>query len=141
MKDPRTLREAIRYFSDPENCREFMVSVLWPDGVVRCPHCGSDKVAYLDKAKLYYCNGKHPRQKFSLKVGTIFEDSPIGLDKWLPAFWLMINSNNGVSSYELARTLGLRQKSALFMLRRIRESMNLDREGGPEASPVLSPSC
>lgn len=123
MQEPKTLREAIQYFSDPENCREFMLSVLWLDGVVKCPRCGSEQVAYMEKSKLYFCKAKHPGQKFSLKVGTIFEDSPIGLDKWLPAFWLLVNCKNGVSSYELARAVGVTQKSAWFMLHRIREAM------------------
>ena len=127
MTDHATLQDAILYFADFENCRKFMVSVLWPDGVVKCPRCGSEQVAYMQKAKLYFCKAKHPAQKFSLKVGTIFEDSPIGLDKWLPAFWLMVNCKNGISSYEMARALGVTQKSAWFMLHRIRESMKSSR--------------
>jgi len=90
---------------------------------VKCPTCGSDKVAYLEKSRLYFCNTKHPRQKFSLKVGTIMEDSAIGLDKWFPAMWLLANCKNGVSSYEIARDLGVTQKSAWFMLHRIRLAM------------------
>jgi transposase-like protein len=123
METPKTLLEAIQYFSDAENCRQFMISVRWADGVVRCPICDSEKVTYLEKAKVYRCYGKHPRQKFSLKVGTVFEDSPIGLEKWLPAAWLLSNCKNGVSSYELARALGVTQKSAWFMLHRIRLAM------------------
>jgi transposase-like protein len=120
MKAPKTLLQAIQHFSEFENCRQFMLSLRWPDGKVICPICGSDKVAYLEKSRLYYCNTKHPRQKFSLKVGTVLEDSPIGLDKWFPAMWLLANSKNGISSYELARDLGVTQKSAWFMLHRIR---------------------
>jgi transposase-like protein len=123
MNEPTTLLEAIQYFGDPDNCRKFMVSVRWADEVVRCPRCGYDKVSYLEKAKLYFCPGKHPKQKFSLKVGTIFEDSPIGLDKWLPAAWLIANCKNGISSYELARAVGVTQKSAWHMLHRLREAM------------------
>jgi transposase-like protein len=123
MEVPKTLMEAIRYFSDAENCRAFMVSVRWADEVVRCPHCGNENVSYLEKAKLYFCPKKHAKQKFSLKVGTIFEDSPIGLDKWLPAAWLIVNCKNGISSYELARAIGLTQKSAWFVLHRIREAL------------------
>ncbi len=96
MKAPKTLLQAIQYFSDAENCRKFIISVRWMDGKVRCPVCGSDKVAYLEKSRLYYCNTKHPHQKFSLKVGTVIEDSPIGLDKWFPAMWLLANSKNGI---------------------------------------------
>src|ERR1700688_391418 len=120
MKTPNTLQEAIQYFGGAENCRQFMIAVRWPNGKVRCPQCGADKVTYLEKARLYRCYGAHPRQKFSLKVGTIFEDSPIALEKWLPAVWLLINCKNGVSSYEIHRDLGVTQKSAWFMLHRLR---------------------
>ncbi len=130
MDTPKTLIEAIKIFSDAENCRQFMIAVRFADGVVRCPHCGSDKVVYMEKSKLYNCRTKHPRQKFSLKVGTVLEDSPIGLDKWLPAFWLLSNSKNGISSYELARSLGVTQKSAWFMLQRIRLAMQDGFDGG-----------
>jgi hypothetical protein len=123
MNEPKTLRDAIEYFSDSENCRKFMAFVLWPDGVVRCPRCGSETVAYLENAKLYFCRQKHAKQKFSLKVGTIFEDSPIGLEKWLPAAWLIANCKNGISSYELARAIGVTQKSAWHMLHRLRKAM------------------
>jgi len=123
MDAPKTLQQAIQFFSDYENCRRFMIAVRWEDGTVRCPICGSEKVTYLEKAKLYRCYGKHPRQKFSLKVGTVFEDSPIGLDKWLPAVWLLTNCRNGVSSYEISRSIGVTQKSAWFMLHRTREAM------------------
>ncbi len=133
MKAPKTLLEAIQYFSEFENCRQFMLSLRWPDGKVICPTCGSDKVAYLEKSRLYYCNTKHPRQKFSLKIGTILEDSPIGLNKWFPAMWLLANRKNGISSYELARDLGVTQKSAWFMLHRIRLAMkhgSIEKMGG-----------
>jgi len=123
MDIPQTLLEAVKHFSDPKNCRDFMIAVRWDDGIVRCPYCGNDKVSYLENAKLYFCPTKHPKQKFSLKVGTIFEDSPIGLDKWLPAAWLLVNCKNGVSSYELARALGITQKAAWHVLHRIRYAM------------------
>jgi transposase-like protein len=123
MDSPRTLQQAIQYFSDDENCRQFMIDVRWVDGIVRCPYCDSDNVTYLAKAKVYRCYGRHPKQKFSLKVGTVFEDSPIGLDKWLPATWLLSNCKNGISSYELSRAIGVTQKSAWFMLHRIRLAM------------------
>ena len=123
METPKTLLEAIKFFSDKENCRQFMISVRWADGVVRCPQCGSDGVTYLAKANVYKCKTVHPKQKFSLKVGTVYEDSPIGLDKWLPASWMLSNCKNGISSYELARDLGVTQKTAWFMLHRIRVAM------------------
>src|SRR5207245_4328402 len=116
-------QQAIQYFSDYENCHQFMIAVRWPDGKVRCPQCGSDEVTYLQNARLYRCYENHPRQKFSLKVGTVFEDSPIGLDKWLPAVWLLVSCKNGISSYEIAAALGITQKSAWFMMHRIRLAM------------------
>src|ERR1039457_7231101 len=139
METPKTLQEAIQYFSEFENCRQFMIAVRWPDGIVRCPKCNSEKVTYLQKARLYKCYGDHPRPKFSLKVGTVFEDSPIPLEKWLPAFWLVVNCKNGISSWEIHRDLGVTQKTAWFMLHRIRlgmkshlygESTKLGGEGG-----------
>jgi transposase-like protein len=123
MSSPKTLIEAIQYFSDAENCREFMVAVRWTDKVVRCPRCGNEKVSWMEKSKLYFCPTKHPKQKFSLKVGTIFEDSAISLEKWLPAAWLIANCKNGISSYELARAIGVTQKSAWHMLHRLRAAM------------------
>jgi transposase-like protein len=137
METPKTLQEAIQHFAEFENCRQFMVAVRWPDGKVRCPYCGADKVTYLAKARVYRCYGDHAKQKFSLKVGTVFEDSPIALEKWLPAVWLVVNCKNGISSYEVGRDLGVTQKSAWFMLHRIRLAMQsgslvkLGGGGGP----------
>jgi transposase-like protein len=134
MKTPKTLQEAIQFFSDFEHCRQFMIAVRWPDKKVRCPYCGAEKVTYLEKARLYRCYGNHPKQKFSLKVGTIFEDSPIPLEKWLPAVWMLVNCRNGISSYEIHRALGVTQKSAWFMLHRIRLAMqnaSFAKFGGP----------
>ena len=120
MDAPKTLLEAIRYFSDFVNCHRFMMDLRWPDGKVRCPQCDSNHVVYLAKARVWKCYTKHPRQKFSLKTGTVFEDSPLGLDKWLAAVWLIVNCKNGISSYEVGRDLGVTQKSAWFMGHRIR---------------------
>lgn len=122
MKPPKTFLEAVRYFDNPQTCLDFLVGIRWPRGVV-CPTCGSKKVTFLANAKLWKCKTVHPRQKFSVKVGTIFEDSPIALEKWLPAVWMVVNCKNGVSSYEIARGLGVTQKSAWFMLHRIRLAM------------------
>lgn len=116
-----------------------MVFARWPDGTPRCPICDATKLTWLAKAKVYRCYTDHPRQKFSLKSGTVFEDSPIGLDKWLPALWLLSNSRNGISSYELHRSLGVTQKTAWFMLHRIRLAMETNsflRIGGTEGGPV-----
>lgn len=120
MVGPNSLLEAIKYFAIPENCHGFMVALRWPDGAVKCPRCGAEKVTYLAKAKVWKCYAKHERPTFSLKTGTIFEDSPIGLDKWLPCAWLIISCKNGVSSYEIGRDLEVTQKTAWFMLHRLR---------------------
>jgi len=120
---PKTLLEAVKFFSDFEHCRKFMVEARWPDGVVRCPTCNSDHVTYLVNARVWKCYGNHERSKFSLKVGTIFEDSAIPLEKWLPTVWLLANCKNGISSYEVARSLGVTQKTAWFMLHRVRLAM------------------
>src|SRR5258708_4057298 len=117
---PETLIQAIRYFSDPDVCLSFLVSLRWPDGVVACPQCGSRAVTFLSNQRRWKCYTAHPRQQFSIKVGTIFEDSPIPLDKWLPALWMLVNDKNGISSYEVARALGVTQKTAWFMMHRLR---------------------
>src|SRR5438552_1592524 len=119
---PRTLLQAVRYFTNPAVCLNFLAALRWPNGVT-CPRCGSKEVTFLANARVWKCRGKHDRQKFSAKVGTIMEDSPIGLDKWLPAMWMLASCKNGISSYELARALRVTQKTAWFMLHRIRLAM------------------
>jgi len=136
METPKTLLEAINHFSIYENCRQFMIAIRWNDGVVRCPRCGSENVLYMEKSRLYFCRAKHEKAKFSLKVGTIFEDSALGLEKWLPAAWLISNCKNGISSYELARALGVTQKSAWHMLHRLREAMTDETGKIGGSSPV-----
>ena len=126
---PRTLQEAILWFADPMNCHNAVVAIRWPDGVVKCPRCGSEQVKYLNAARVWKCYGNHERAKFSLKVGTIFEDSPLPLQKWLPALWLLVNCKNGISSYELARALDVTQKTAWFMLSRLRLALQA-KDGG-----------
>lgn len=121
-REPKTLLEAIRYFSDEDVCLEFMTELRWPDGV-RCPTCGRDEPRFIATRRLWECKNKHPRKQFSIKVGTIFEDSPIKLDKWLSAIWMIVNAKNGVSSYEMHRALGVTQKTAWFMMHRIRLAM------------------
>lgn len=125
MKSPATLQEAIVYFADYDRCREFMVELRWPNGVIACPQCGSDHVVYLEKARVWKCYAKHPKAKFSLKTGTVFEDSPLGVDKWLVALWLIVNCKNGISSCEIARDLGITQKSAWFMAHRLRMALHV----------------
>jgi transposase-like protein len=116
---PETLQQAIQYFADRKTCLDFVVGLRWPQGVV-CPTCGSAEVSFLATRRVWKCKTRHARQQFSVKVGTIFEDSPIGLEKWLPAMWMLVNSKNGISSYEVGRALGVTQKTAWFMLHRIR---------------------
>jgi transposase-like protein len=127
---PKTLLEAIRYFTDYENCYREVVNIRWPNGKVTCPTCGSEKVTWLANARVFKCYAKHPKAKFSLKVGTIFEDSPLGFDKWLPAMWMLTNCKNGISSYELGRALGVTQKTAWFMLSRLRLVLQDENDGG-----------
>ena len=120
-EQPKTLLEAIRYFSDLDVATEFFANLRWPDGPV-CPRCGLVKDHYYVKPRrLWQCKGC--KKQFSVKVGTIFEDSPLGMDKWLPAMWMLVNCKNGKSSYELARDLGVQQKTAWFMLQRLRLAM------------------
>jgi transposase-like protein len=119
---PKTLQEAIRFFTDPDTCLAFMVEIRWPNGVT-CPTCGSDRVLFIPTRRTWECREKHPRRQFSAKVGTIFEDSPLGLDKWFAAIWLIANAKNGISSYEIGRALGVTQKTGWFMLHRIRVAM------------------
>jgi transposase-like protein len=117
---PSNLMEAIRYFADPDVCVDFVASLRWADGPV-CPTCEGTEHSYLTTRRLWKC--KSCNRQFSVKVGTIFEDSALSLDKWLCAIWLIANSKNGVSSHELARSIGTTQKSAWFMLHRIRLAM------------------
>jgi transposase-like protein len=126
----KTLQEAILYFANPKHCREYLVARRWPNGVA-CPRCGSDKVAFMEKYNRWQCNSKtHVDRQFTSKTGTIFEDSPLGLDKWLAAMWLLTNCKNGISSYEVSRDLGVSQKSAWHMMHRIRLAMQDDLTGG-----------
>jgi transposase-like protein len=122
MKLPQTFIAAVRYFADPDNCLNYLVSRRWPNGV-ECPTCGSKDVRFLANQRRWWCKGQHPRKQFSIKNGTVLEDSPIGLDKWLPAVWMIATCRNGVSSYEIHRDLGVTQKTAWFILHRIREAM------------------
>ena len=128
MGKPANLPEALRYFSDLDIATEYVADLRWPDGFV-CPHCGGREYSYVSTRRLWKC--KSCQKQSSVKVGTIFEDSALGLDKWLPAIWLAANPDNAVSSHELARALGTTQKSAWFMLHRIAEA-----EATREAAPI-----
>ena len=115
---PETLSGAIKYFANEDNALNFMAAVRWPDGKQSCPRCNASDTVFMAARHLWRC--RSCQKQFSVKVGTIFEDSPLGLDKWLPAFWMIVNAKNGVSSCELSRSLGVTQKTAWFMLHRIR---------------------
>ncbi len=127
---PDTLLGAITYFADVDVATQFVAGLRWPDGVA-CPHCEAKSVAYVASRRIWQCKGC--RKQFSVKVGSIFEDSPIPLSKWLPAMWMLVNCKNGVSSYEIARDLGVTQKTAWFMLHRLRlaiQAQSFNKLGG-----------
>lgn len=122
---PKTLIEAIKHFSDYANAHEFMVQIRWPGGKVCCPNCGSDRVRYIRTRRQWECREIHPKRRFSLKTGTIMEESPLPIEKWLAALWMEVNCKNSISSYEIHRDLGISQKSSWFMLHRIRHALHV----------------
>jgi transposase-like protein len=141
MKLPNTLQEAIAFFADPDMAFEYAVKFRWPDGKIACPRCGSEKNSFIKTRRLWFCYGC--KKQFTVKVKTIFEDSALGLDKWMTAVWMLSNCKNGISSHELARALGITQKSAWFMLQRIREALKESpygrgKIGGGEGSTLES---
>jgi transposase-like protein len=132
---PKTLQQAVIHFADADNCLNFMIKVRWPNGIVVCPTCGREDAVFLQNQRKWQCKSVHTKRQFSVKIGTIFEDSPIPLDKWLIAIWMIANCKNGVSSYEIGRALAVTQKSAWFMLHRIRLAMqnrSFLQLGGPD---------
>src|SRR5579863_5840539 len=130
MDKVATLQQAIQHFANYENWHAFMVALRWPDGKVLCPRCGSDDVDFLQNASVFKCYQRHPLCKFSLKVGSVFEDSPLGLNKWLPLMWMLVNCKNGVSSWEIHRAIGVTQKTAWFMLQRAQLAVQDPQTGG-----------
>ena len=120
---PKTLIEAVRVYSDLDVCHQKMVAIKWPTGQVTCPKCGGEHIGEIKSRRMFQCKAKDCRKQFSAKVGTIFEDSPLGLDKWFVAIWCIANAKNGISSHELGRALGVTQKTGWFMLHRIRLAM------------------
>jgi len=135
MTEPKALQEAVVFFSNPDNCIDYLAIRRWPNGVT-CPTCGSDKVKFNPARRVWQCSSHHSKRQFSVKVGTIMEDSPITLDKWLMAMWMVTNCKNGVSSYEIARDIKVTQKSAWFMLHRIRLAMQDDFFGSKLSGEV-----
>ncbi|HEX4231579.1 MAG TPA: IS1595 family transposase [Bryobacteraceae bacterium] len=134
--DPKTLQEAVVTFANADNCREYVVPRRWANSEVVCPTCESKKVKFQPQHNRWQCANRHPRRQFTLKTGTVMEDSPLGMDKWLTAMWLVASNRNGISSWELHRTLGITQKSAWFLLHRIRLAMQDDLTGGALAGEV-----
>ena len=132
--EPKTLQEAIIYFQDLDNCQNYIVARRWPNGVT-CPTCGRSDVRYLANQRRWECKAQHAKKQFSIKVGTIFEDSAVSLDKWLCAVWLITNAKNGISSWEIHRSLGVTQKTAWFMLHRVRLGMQ-SKHGGKLSGEV-----
>lgn len=122
---PRKLRDALSYFSDPDCCRAVATALRWPVGV-RCPRCGSTNLFFLSTRHVWKCKREHPGRQFSVKVGTVFEDSPIALDKWLGAIWMIANRPEAVNTQDVARVLGVTPKTAWYMLHRIQLAMNTD---------------
>jgi hypothetical protein len=129
MTEPKSLQEAIVYFSNPDNCINYLAIRRWPDGKVLCPTCGSEKVKFNPARRLWQCSTHHAKRQFSIKVGTVMEDSAIPLEKWMAATWMITNCKNGISSYEIARDIKVTQKSAWFMLHRVRLAMQDDTLG------------
>jgi transposase-like protein len=130
LETPETLQAAVEFFADEDRCIAYLVQTRWPDGNITCPICNRPEPRYLAKQRRFECRGKHPRKQFSVKVGTIFEDSPIALKSWLLAMWQITACKNGISSYELHRALGVTQKTAWFMNHRIRLAMQDTTTGG-----------
>jgi transposase-like protein len=127
MEHPKTLQAAIQYYSDEQVCIDAVAAMRWPDGKPTCPACGHQEHWYLKTQRRWKC--KECWKQFSVKVGTVFEESPLGLDKWLVTLWMLVNCKNGVSSYEVHRAIGVTQKSAWFMLHRLRYAIQ-SKDGG-----------
>jgi transposase-like protein len=134
--EPKSLQEAIIYFANPDNCIDYLALRRWPDGKVICPCCGSDRVSFNANRHTWKCSKHHAKREFSIKVGTVMEDSAIPLDKWLTAMWMILNCKNGVSSCEIAKNVRVSQKSAWFMLHRIRLSMQDETLGSKLSGEV-----
>jgi len=133
QQEPKTLADAIIYFANPDNSIDYLALRRWPNGVAS-PTCGRKDVAFVPSRRLWQCKTRHPKAQFSIKTGTILEDSPLGLEKWLPVMWMVANCKNGVSSWEIHRSLGVSQKAAWFMLHRIRLGMQ-SKDGGKLGGP------
>lgn len=134
--EPETLLEAVVHFQNPDNCIRYLAAKRWNDGIPVCPTCGSKDIGFIASRRMFQCETRHPKAHISIKLGTILEDSPLGLDKWLPARWMIASTRNGVSSWELHRAPKATQKTAWFMLHRIRLAMQDDFNGGNPGGEV-----
>jgi transposase-like protein len=119
---PKTLQEAVSFFSDPQKTFDYAVKLRWPDGDVTCPRCDGTEHSFISTRRIWFCKGC--KKQFTVKVGTIFEDSALGMDKWMVGVWLIVNAKNGISSYEVGRALGITQKSAWHMMHRVRRALH-----------------
>src|ERR1039457_1831496 len=139
MQEPKTFQEAILYFADRNRCIDYLALRRWPDGRPICPVCNRTDAKFLETQGRWQCKAVHHHRQFSVKVGTVMEDSAIPLEKWLPAIWSIVNDKNGISSWELHRALGVTQKTAWFMLHRIRAALKTGgfvKLGGTDGGPV-----
>ena len=139
IAEPKTLQDAVILFRDTDTCIQYLAAKRWPDGVAVCPICGERGVPYVEARRVWQCKNRHSKCQFSVKVGTIFEESPIALGKWLTAMWMVANCKNGVSSHEIARSVGVTQKTGWFMLHRIRLALGYEQPhqlGGEDGGPV-----
>jgi transposase-like protein len=118
---PQSLQEAVVYFSDIDRAHKFATKLRWPKGI-ECPRCQSKEHSYISTRRFWFCKGC--KKQFTVKVASIFEDSPLGMDKWMLAVWLIVTCKNGISSYEIASHLGITQKSAWHLMHRVRKAMS-----------------
>jgi Transposase zinc-ribbon domain len=124
-RDPQSTEDAISLFSDPDYCLKYLIYRRWPDGQVKCPQCSSPNVAWMAGRKMWECRTRHPQAQFSVRSGTFMEDSRISPGQWLMALWLIAERNRAISSYEVARKIGITQKSAWLMMKRIGKILEL----------------
>ncbi|MGD9588671.1 MAG: transposase [Pyrinomonadaceae bacterium] len=135
---PKTLQEAFKAFGDKRFCTNLVAAMRWSDGKAVCTNCNGTNNHFMARRQVWQCKNKECKKQFSVKVGTIFEDSAIGLDKWLLAMWLIVNVKDGISPYELHRAIGITQKSAWFVLRRIRLAMTVAGIENSRARPMVT---
>ena len=148
MELPQTLIDAVRYFSNRERCENLLRDIRWPDGLVKCPHCKSTHVRYMNSVNRWKCYTKHKRPQFSVRTGTIFDESAVPLSKWFVCLYLIVSAKNGIASWEVHRAIGVTQKTAWFMLQRIRAGLKtrkrrlegvVEVRNGKESAAIFAP--